>query len=82
MSFDFTRAIEKLGEAVSSGFSYAERCKKHQSETEIIKDWKRQQRAIDSAEYLILIAYKYFNTFNEDDKEEFKKHFENFWKNN
>lgn len=40
MAFDIAKAIEKLGEAVNSGFSYAERCKKHQSETEIIKDHK------------------------------------------
>lgn len=82
MTFDFAKAIEKLGEAVNSGFSYAERCKKHQSETELIKDWKRQQKAIDSAEKLILIAYKYFNAFAEDDKEQFEKCFEKFWSNN
>lgn len=82
MAFDFAKAIEKLGDAVNSGFSYAERCKKQQSETELIKDWKKQQKAIDSAEHLILISYKYFSTFDEDDKEQFKKHFEKFWSNN
>lgn len=82
MSFDFAKAIEKLGEAVNSGFSYAERCKKAQSETEIIKDWKKQQKAVDSAEHIILIAYKYFNSFNKNDQEQFEKYFEKFWDNN
>lgn len=82
MAFDIAKAIEKLGEAVNSGFSYAERCKKQQSETEIIKDHKKLQKGIDSAEHLILISYRYFNQFSEEDQKEYKKYFKKFWKNN
>lgn len=82
MAFDIAKAIEKLGEAVNSGFSYATRCKERQSETEIIKDWKKQQKAIDNAEHLILVSYKYFSTFSEDDKNDFKDYFEKFLKYN
>ena len=82
MSFDFAKAIEKLGEAVNSGFSYAERCKKSQSETEIIKDRKKLQIGIDCAEHIILISYKYFSQFSEEDQEDYIKYFKKFWGNN
>lgn len=78
MAFDVAKAIEKLGEAVDSGFSYAERCKKSQSETEIINDWKKQQKAINYAEKLILVFSKYLDNLSKDDREEFEKLFEKF----
>lgn len=82
MAFDVAKAIEKLGEAVNSGFSYAERCKERQAETEIIKDRKKLQKAVDCAEHIILIAYRYFSTFSKDDQDEFKDYFEKFLKYN
>lgn len=82
MPFDIAKAIEKLGEAVNSGFSYAERCKEHQSETEIIKDRKKLQKAVDNAERLILVAYKYFSTFSKEDKKEFEDLLEKFMRYN
>lgn len=82
MPFDIAKAIEALGEAVNSGFSYAERCKEKQSETEIIKDRKKLQKAVDNAEKLILVAYKYFNTFEEEDKKDFENYVEKFLKYN
>lgn len=82
MAFDIAKAIEKLGEAVNSGFSYAERCKKHQSETEIIKDHKKLQIGIDCAEHLILISYRYFDKFSEEDQKDYEKYFKKFWRNN
>ena len=38
MAFDVPKAIEKLAEAVKSGFRYAEEAKEHQSETEVLKE--------------------------------------------
>lgn len=82
MAFDVAKAIEALGEAVNSGFSYAERCKKSQSETELIKDWKRQQKAIDYAEKLILVFSKYIDNLSETDQKDFEELFEKFLKYN
>lgn len=82
MPFDFAEAFKAFGEAVKSGFSYAERCKKSQSETEIIKDRNKLQKAVDYAEKIILLSGQYHGSFNEDDKKEFEKLFEKFLKYN
>jgi hypothetical protein len=50
MVFDFAKAIEKVGEAIKSGFSYAEKAKEHQSETQIVKDKKRLKKATNIAQ--------------------------------
>ncbi len=50
MVYDFAKAIEKIGEAIKSGFSYAEKAKEHQSETAIIKENARLQDAVNTAE--------------------------------
>ena len=82
MAFDFAKAFEVFVEAVKNGFSYAERCKKSQSETEVIKDRKKLQKAVDYAEKLIVISGKYHNQFSDEDKEDFSKNFEKFLKYN
>ena len=82
MSFDITAAIEALGEATSSGFSYAEKSKERQSETQIIKTNKRYIKALDAAEKIILLSYRYYNSFNEKDQKEFQEQLEKFLKHN
>lgn len=82
MSFDIAAAIEALGEAANSGFSYAEKAKEKQSETQIIKTNKRYIKALDAAEKIILLAYRYYNDFNEKDQKEFQEQLEKFLKHN
>ncbi len=71
MAFDLPKAIEMLSEAVKSGFRFAETAKNRQSETEIIKEKKKLKKATDIAEKIILLTYKYLDTFSENDQENF-----------
>lgn len=80
MVFDFAKAIEKVGEAIKSGFSYAEKAKEHQSETQIIKDKKRLKEATNIAQRIFQITddYKEYYTCKdlkdyEDLREKFDK---------
>ncbi len=71
MAFDLPKAIEMLSEAVKNGFRFAETAKNRQSETEIIKEKKKLKKATDIAEKIILLTYKYLDTFSENDQENF-----------
>lgn len=64
------KAVEALGEAIKSGFSFAAKCKDKQSETELLKDRKRLQKAVDYAEEIIELMYKYLPLYQEEDSEE------------
>ena len=78
MAFDIAKAIESLGKAVDSGFSFAEKSKETQSETEIIKINKRYVKAINAAERLILLTYRYYNSLSEKDQREYNDLIERF----
>ena len=71
MTFDVPKAIEKLAEAVKSGFRYAEEAKGRQSETEVIKQNKRYRKAIDAAEHIIIMMYPSFTPKNKEMEERF-----------
>lgn len=73
-------AIEAIGKAAEKGFSFAEISKKHQSETEIIKFAKQKIKAINKAQHIILLAYRYYSVFSEEDKKEFDNLLEDFIK--
>lgn len=75
-------AIEAIGKATEKGFSYAEKAKEKQSETAILKDRKELQKAVNIAEKLILLTYKYFSTYNEKDRKEYKNLVKDFIKYN
>lgn len=80
--FDWAKTVEAIGNAVKSiseSFSVA---KNRQSETEIIKENKKLKKAINSAEDVLILIYKYVPLFDEDDIEEFKKLVERFKKYN
>lgn len=79
MVFDFAKAIEKVGEAIKSGFSYAEKSKEHQSETQILKDKKRLKKATNVAQeiFRLIDDNKYYLPDSVVDKyEKLKKKFE------
>ena len=82
MAFDVAGAVEKLSEAVKSGFRFAETAKEKQSETAILKDRKKLQKAVNYAEKLILLAYRYYGDFSDDDKKDFEHFLEKFLENN
>lgn len=82
MAFDIAKAIESIGGAVNSGFSYAEKAKDKQSESEIIKTNKRYVKALNVAEELILLTYRYYNDFKEKDQEHYSDLIQKFIKYN
>lgn len=82
MAFDVAGAVEKLSEAVKSGFRFAETAKEKQSETAILKDRKKLQKAVNYAEQLILLMYPYFKPKDDKEQKEFENLLEKFLENN
>lgn len=82
MPFDAAEAIEKLSEAVNSGFRYAEKAKEAQSETELLKDRKKLQTAVNCAEKLIILMFPYFSPLTVKEYREFSKLLKKFLENN
>lgn len=64
-----TGAIEAIGNAIKSVSDSFGIFKKRQSETAILKDRKNLQKAVDIAEEIIEIIYKYLPLLMEDDSE-------------
>lgn len=62
-------ALEVIGNAIKSISDCFAVSKKRQSETEILKDRKNLQKAVDIAEEIIEIIYKYLPLLTEDDFE-------------
>lgn len=80
--FDWAKTVEAIGNAVKSISESLSIAKNRQSETEIIKENKKFKKAINSAEDILILIYKYVPLFDEDDIEEFKKLVERFKKYN
>lgn len=75
-------ALEVIGNAIKSISDSFAVFKKRQSETEILKEKKRLKKAVDIAENIIQLIYKYLPLMTEEDFEDFKKHVEKFKKYN
>ena len=82
MAFDVPKAIEKLAEAVKSGFRYAEEAKERQSESEILKDRKKLQKAVNAAEELIIMMYPCYTPADDEEERKFAKLLKRFLENN
>lgn len=75
-------ALEVIGNAIKSISDSFAVSKKRQSETEILKEKKRLKKAVDTAENIIQLIYKYLPLMTEEDIEDFKKYVEKFKKYN
>lgn len=82
MPFDVAKAIETVGNAVKSISDYAKTAKKRQSETQIIKELKKLEKAVDTAEKMFNIFFKYFDKLEEDDQKSIEKMLAKFQRNN
>lgn len=82
MPFDVAKAIETVGNAVKSISDYAKTAKKRQSETQIIKELKKLEKAVDTAEKMFNIFFKYFDDLSEDDQKAIEKMLAKFQRNN
>ncbi len=80
--FDIPKAIEKLSEAVNSGLHYAEEAKERQSESEILKDRKKLQKAVNAAEELIIMMYPCYTPADDEQERKFAKLLKKFLENN
>lgn len=75
-------ALEAIGNAIKSISDSFAVLKKRQSETEILKEKKRLKKAVDIAENIIQLIYKYLPLMSEEDVEDFKRYVEKFKKYN
>lgn len=82
MPFDVAKAIETVGNAVKSISDYAKTAKKRQSETQIIKELKKLEKAVDTAEKMFNIFFKYFDKLEEEDQKAIERMLKKFQRNN
>lgn len=82
MPFDVAKAIETVGNAVKGISDYAKTAKKRQSETQIIKELKKLEKAVDTAEKMFNIFFKYFDKLEEEDQKSIEKMLAKFQRNN
>nr|DAV00869.1 MAG TPA: hypothetical protein [Caudoviricetes sp.] len=82
MPFDVAKAIETVGDAVKGISDYAKTAKKRQSETQIIKELKKLEKAVDTAEKMFNIFFRYFDRLEEEDKKEIERMLKKFQRNN
>lgn len=79
---DIPKAIEAIGDVFKSVFNYAETAKTKQSETQIIKELKKLEKAVDTAEKMFNIFFRYFDRLEEEDKKEIERMLKKFQRNN
>ena len=82
MPFDVAKAIETVGNAIKSISDYAKTAKKRQSETQIIKELKKLEKAVDTAEKMFNIFFKYFDKLEEEDQKAIERMLKKFQRNN
>lgn len=75
-------AIKAVFDSLSHFFSFAKTRKEHQSETEVIKDREKLQKASDVAEDILILAFKYKRYMTEKDQKKLLYLLRKFKKNN
>lgn len=80
--FDWAKAVESLGSAIKGASECFATSKKRQSETEILKEKKRLKKAVDIAEEIIEIMFKYLPLYLEQDVDDLQKLVKKFRKYN
>lgn len=66
-------AVEAVSNAIKSVFDFASTAKENQSETEIIKEKRDLEDAVNTAEEIIELFDKYQTYLSDDDWKSFKK---------
>lgn len=80
--FDISLAASKVSDAFKSLFDYAETAKERQSETQLIKELKKSQKAIDTAEKMFQIFFKHVEALPSEDKVQIERLLKKFLENN
>ena len=76
------KTLEVIGNAIKSISDSFAVSKKRQSETEILKDRKNLQKAVDISEEIIEIMFKYLPLYLEQDVDDLQKLVKKFRKYN
>lgn len=79
---DIPKAIEAIGDAFKSAADYAKTAKTRQSETQVIKELKKLEKAVDTAEKMFNIFFRYFDKLEEEDRKEIERMLKTFQRNN
>lgn len=79
--FDIPKAIEAISNVFKSALDFAETAKERQSETEIIKEKKRLKKAVNIAEKIFRIFFKYFDKLTKKDREKVEELIDEFEEN-
>ena len=82
MPFDFSDAIKSVGEAFTSLFNLLNAKRNRQSETQILKELKKMEKAVNTAEKMFNIFFKYINELSPEDKDSIIKLLTKFQENN
>lgn len=82
MPLFISSVINSVTGAFKSLCDFLKTSKEHQSETAVLKENARFKKALNAAEDIIILIYKYLPLLEEDDAEDFKKLVEKFQKNN
>ena len=75
-------AIKAVFDSLPYFFSFAKTRKEHQSESEVIKDREKLQKASDVAEDILILAFKYKRYMTEKDQKKLLYLLRKFKKNN
>ena len=67
------KILEAVTDSIKSVFDFASTAKEHQSETEIIKEKRDLEDAVNTAEEIIELFDKYQTYLSDDDWKSFKK---------
>lgn len=80
--FDISLAAAQVSEAFKRLFDYAETSKERQSETQLIKELKKSQKAVDTAEKMFQIFFKHLDVLPPEDKSQIERLLKKFLENN
>lgn len=75
-------AIKSIGEAFTSLFNYLKKNREEQIDTQFLTEHKKLLKAVDTAEKMFNIFFKYIDSLPEDDKKEIIKLLSKFQENN
>lgn len=78
----WSSTLASISNSVTAITKYLTTSKEKQSESEVIKEKKSLKKAVDIAEQMFKIAFKYIDVFNKKDKNKFEELHEDFLENN
>ena len=82
MWIGISAALEAFFEAIKSGCNFAQTSKEHQAETEVIKDRKDLQKAVDISEQAFKLMFSYADLMKKRDRKKLQRLYDDFIEHN